>query len=396
MNSTQLAVNPASFSFQHPLESKFRKVYLTESISLIRGALLTGFLFLLTFLALDYWIAEPDLNKWSTSISAGILQFLALAMLCATFHPTAKKLLPQLGITLGLTIAATFLLLNVFVTTETLNTTFSSYVAVTFYIYFFLGLRFWSALVAAAALFISFVVATYLQGEITDVIIYGTYLLFINLVCTIFLYNHETNCRKQFLESLTLNDLVRRDPLTGLANRKGLAEHLQDMWANAKREKKPLALALIDIDHFKDYNDHYGHQAGDRCLINVAEVVGKAARRPLDFAARFGGEEFMLLLPGLNLEEAEKIIGQLRREIEHLNILHQTSPTANQLTISAGLTHLYPHETSRSIQGFIQLADETLYEAKQRGRNRVSVSGIHQNESLQTGLFKNNEITGRA
>ena len=392
----QLAGSSASLRFEEPLESEFREDYFSGSIALIRGALAIGFLFGLAILALDYWLIDPGFNSWSAPVRAVITQLLVLAMLGATFHPAAQRYLPRMGIAVGLTIAATFLLLSTFAAAETLNSSFSGYVVVTFYVYFFLGQRFWSAVVTATALFGSFLAATGLQGEMTDIILYGTYLMFVNLIGAICLYSREASRRQMFLESQMLNDLARRDALTGLANRKGLDEYLTDIWAHAKREQQPLALALVDIDHFKAYNDHYGHQAGDRCLITVAGVVGEAARRPLDFAARFGGEEFVLLLPGPTLEDAEKITDKLRREVVLLNIPHQTSPTAKHVTISAGLAHLYPHKTNHSIQGFIQLADQAMYEAKQRGRNRVSVAGVQQDKSMQTGLFNSSQAANSA
>ena len=384
-----LASGSASFRFQEPLESEFRQAYLTANLALMRGALVIGFLFGLTTLALDYWLAEPRFSSWSIPVRAAITQPLVLAMLLASFHPAVPKFLTRFGIAVGLTIAATFLLISTFAAAETLSSSFSGYVVVTFYIYFFLGQRFWPALVTAMALFGSFLAATGLQGQMTDMMIYGTYLMFVNLISATVLYSHETNRRRMFLESKALKDLARRDSLTGLANRKAFGEYLGNIWSHAKREAQPIALALIDIDHFKAYNDHYGHQAGDRCLIAVAQVLGKAARRHLDLVARFGGEEFVLLLPRSTLEGAEQITNDLRRQVQALNVHHEASPTATNITISAGLAHLYPHETSHSIQGFIQLADQALYEAKQRGRNRVSVSGVQHDKNTETGLFQN-------
>jgi diguanylate cyclase (GGDEF)-like protein len=155
-----------------------------------------------------------------------------------------------------------------------------------------------------------------------------------------------------------------------------------------KREGQPIALALIDIDHFKRYNDNYGHQAGDLTLTAVAKILREAARRPLDFVARFGGEEFVLLLPGATKDAAEEITNNLRQAVQALNIPHKASPTGTNVTISAGVAHLYPHETGHSIQGFVQLADQALYDAKRLGRNSVYVSGPRQDISTKTGMFE--------
>jgi diguanylate cyclase (GGDEF)-like protein len=358
------------------------------NLTLIRGALASGFAFGLAMLALDYWVTVPGFDGWSTVVRSAITHALVLVLFYATFDRDATDFLPRLAIAVGLSIAATFLLIGAFAPGEPLSASFIGYVVITFYVYFFLGQRFWYALMTAAALFASFVAAGIVHHHTQDVIIYGTYLLFINMISAVFLYNYESNRRQLFWECKAVNDLARRDSLTGLVNRKGLDEHLSDIWAHAKREKQPLALALIDIDHFKAYNDHKGHQAGDRCLAAVAEVIGKAARRPLDLAARFGGEEFVLVLFGTSLEDAEKITDNLRRQIIFLNLPHPASPTAAHVTVSAGLVHLYPHSTTRSIEGAIQLADEAVYAAKHRGRNRVSVAGIEADKNMQTGVFR--------
>jgi diguanylate cyclase (GGDEF)-like protein len=396
MKRQQRAGGSAWLRFKEPLESDFRETYLAEHITLMRAALVVGFLFALAMLALDYWLIDPGFTGWSVPFRAVITQSFVIVMIAASFFPAAQASLSRLGIAIGLCIAATFLLTSVFAPAESLNSSFSGYVVVTFYVYFFLAQLFWRALLTAMALFASFLAVTALQTDLTDMVIYGTYLLFVNLISAIFLYSYEAASRKQFLKARALNELARRDPLTELVNRKGLDEQLDALWAHAKREGEPLALALIDIDHFKAYNDHYGHQAGDRCLVAVAEVVGQAARRPLDLAARFGGEEFVLLLPGPSLENAEKITENLRRQIVALNLPHQASPTAKHVTVSAGLVHIYPQKSDRSIQGFIQLADQAMYEAKQRGRNRVSIAGVEQDESMLTGLFESNQTINRS
>ena len=393
MHRQPLAGVPASFRFREPIENEFRAMYLAGSLPLIRGALLIGFLFGFAMLALDYWIADPGFNSWSTPVRAAVTQSLVLVMLFASFDRASRGSLPRLGIAVGLCIAATYLSLSVFGPIENMASSFTGYVIVTFYIYFFLGQRFAPAVITASPLFVSFVGASYLQGEVSDLIIYGTYLAFVNLICAICSYSYEAGRRKLFVESLTLKDMARRDSLTGLANRKALDEYLESIWSYARREGQPLALAMIDIDHFKAFNDHYGHQAGDRCLAAVADIVGKGARRPLDFTARFGGEEFVLVLPGPSIEAAEKITDYLRRQIVLLNIPHETSPTAPYVTVSAGLAHVDPQSTSRSIDGLIQLADQALYDAKQRGRNRVIVSGMREDLSTQTGFFLYEKIT---
>ncbi len=171
-----------------------------------------------------------------------------------------------------------------------------------------------------------------------------------------------------------LEVLARVDDLTRIANRRAFMEQLEREWrAQVRRgtEAMPLSLLLIDIDHFKDYNDRHGHPAGDRCLRQVAEVIDAFARRPRDLAARIGGEEFVLLLaetgPAVALERAER----LRRAVEARRIPHGASPVSPWVTVSIGVAGRLPAgEVSPEI--LLREADRALYRAKAEGRNRVS------------------------
>jgi diguanylate cyclase (GGDEF)-like protein/hemerythrin-like metal-binding protein len=142
--------------------------------------------------------------------------------------------------------------------------------------------------------------------------------------------------------------------------------------ARCKRESKPLALIMVDIDHFKKFNDAYGHQAGDECLKAVARALLGSARRAGDLAARYGGEEFSLVLPNTNREDALRIAGELRQEIEDMAIAH-THSERGVVTISAGLAVMEGHNFV-SAELLLRAADDALYYAKWGGRNRVHVS----------------------
>jgi len=166
--------------------------------------------------------------------------------------------------------------------------------------------------------------------------------------------------------------LATRDELTGLANRRRLNEVLASEWARSRRTDQPLALAMIDIDQFKLYNDHYGHQAGDECLRRVAQSIQMNAQRTGDLAARYGGEEFLLILPDADAVVAQRLAEGVRKSIESLDLPHVHSPTG-RVTISIGVAALsdgiYPDAES-----LLHAADNALYRAKDRGRNQVQVA----------------------
>lgn len=167
-----------------------------------------------------------------------------------------------------------------------------------------------------------------------------------------------------------LEQQATEDALTGLANRRKLDQVLARAWAQARRDKRPLALLMCDIDHFKAFNDHYGHPAGDRCLGRVAGLITARAKRPMDLAARYGGEEFVVLLPGTDSDGAEQIAELLQKALADENIPHLAAPDERRLTLSIGIASWIP-EPSQTHGMLLQAADRALYRAKRGGRNRV-------------------------
>ncbi|MGB7423223.1 MAG: sensor domain-containing diguanylate cyclase [Comamonas sp.] len=174
---------------------------------------------------------------------------------------------------------------------------------------------------------------------------------------------------------------VRIDPLTQVANRLALDEALSQEWERAERSRAPLALLMIDIDLFKDYNDHHGHQQGDECLRHVALTLSSATGRAGDIVARYGGEEFAVLLPGATEEQAQAVGERLRLAVRDLQMKHSRGVDGGVVTISVGVASVQPHiiaeEDSSSAQPLqlaaelIRQADAALYAAKQRGRDQA-------------------------
>ena len=160
------------------------------------------------------------------------------------------------------------------------------------------------------------------------------------------------------------------DALTEIPNRRSFDEAATKEWNRAKRSGQPLSVLMLDIDHFKEYNDHYGHGLGDECLRRVAGVIKNSLKRAGDFAARYGGEEFAALLPYTSHEEAHKIARCILDELEKQGIDHPASPVASFVTMSCGLATITADEKV-DIREVIEAADRALYAAKRAGRNRV-------------------------
>ncbi|NNE38781.1 MAG: diguanylate cyclase [Gammaproteobacteria bacterium] len=171
----------------------------------------------------------------------------------------------------------------------------------------------------------------------------------------------------------TLMAISNLDGLTGIANRRNFDSTLANEWNRATRSGTPISLIMCDIDYFKSYNDHYGHQKGDNCLIQIASTLQNHARRDNDLAARYGGEEFAIILPATNLDNARELAEQMLMAIREINIVHHFSKVDNIVTSSFGVATLIPKREQQS-KVLVSYADRALYKAKQHGRNQVYVS----------------------
>jgi len=167
-----------------------------------------------------------------------------------------------------------------------------------------------------------------------------------------------------------LEQMSMTDALTNLHNRRQLDLRLEEEWHRGMRHQTPLTLLMLDIDYFKQYNDTYGHSSGDRCLAQIAEVIGKNLERPSDFAARYGGEEFSILLPETPTDGGIQIAQRVMDAVRALKIEHKNSAAAPYVTVSIGVASIIP-DTHTNEHTLLDAADKNLYRAKESGRNRV-------------------------
>lgn len=240
--------------------------------------------------------------------------------------------------------------------------------------FFFLGITFWRALASAAAIVLFDVLMAALilpSNEMQVHWISVSYYVLLLVIGAISRYIHEYSQREQFLVRKLLGWVAQHDSMTGLANRRSFDTALKQVMLQARRDHQPLALLLLDLDNFKAYNDNLGHPAGDALIRNFSDLLGSFSRRPMDLAARVGGEEFALLLHNCDARSAQAIAGQILSALAERAMPHPASPQGAFATTSIGIAVWKPGQTAEQLY---QAADAALYGAKQAGKNRYLMS----------------------
>jgi diguanylate cyclase (GGDEF)-like protein len=249
-------------------------------------------------------------------------------------------------------------------------------------------LRFWTALIADLVVLLVFAFSlTWLQplpvvmmSAVALVLVstmlfclYGAYWLEHEERTNWLMLQHEHMLLAEIeLGNKRLDQLSRHDALTGLANRRHVDEFLQEVWDRARHAGDEVAVLMMDIDHFKAFNDHYGHLEGDACLHDVAQTIGARLRQPGDMVGRFGGEEFIAVLNQTTLDTATVTAERVRAGVRDLARAHAASTTDSFVTLSIGAASVHPGRHERSPERLLALADQALYKAKSAGRNRVA------------------------
>jgi diguanylate cyclase (GGDEF)-like protein len=373
-------------TFDADLEAGFRRAHFDEILIHTRVNLCMAVLISIGFFALESIILGPELNRIPSKIHTLVIMPALVLALSASFSERRHQIYPPLMIVASAIVGVGVATIQIIATVGGTSILLPGMMLTIIFVYFMGGLLFYHALAAnALVLFAYFAVGAELRMPSRAFAFGALAMIAANLFCASVVYMHEKISRMRFLEACLLREMVARDGLTGIQNRRMFDQHIQRVWQQAVRDQDRVAVLLIDIDCFKDYNDRYGHQAGDECLRAVAVSLSQCARRPLDFVARYGGEEFAVVLYEASREYVAEVLTRIQRSIAELNIPHEASHVASRLTVSIGAAYILPG-INRTYEGLIQLADEALYSAKEQGRNRVVVmeSEYH---TLRTGRF---------
>jgi diguanylate cyclase (GGDEF)-like protein len=386
-HARQLRAGFPWLTFAADLETDFRRRNFDENLAHTRVNLCLAIFITIAFSAMDSIALGPQLNRIPSIIRMVIIIPALLIGLGASFSQNRQRIFPPVILValsiLGLSGAA----IQIIASLGGVSILFPSLMITILFIYLMGGLIFYHAVAANVIVMFAYLAAgTVLVLPGHDFSHDALAILGTNLFGASVSYMHEKTSRMRFLEACLLRELVARDGLTGIQNRRMFDQHIARVWQQAVREKERIAVLLVDIDCFKDYNDQYGHQAGDECLRAVAVSLSQCARRPLDFVARYGGEEFAIVLYQASHEYVAEVLTRIQRSLAELNIPHEASRVASRLTVSVGAAFVLP-SGERTLEGLIQLADEALYTAKEEGRNRVIVMEAEYH-TLKTGRFE--------
>ncbi|TDM08979.1 MAG: hypothetical protein C4K60_06375 [Ideonella sp. MAG2] len=341
-------------------------------------ALVVGLGIWLAFLALDYvrWQAWPDIHAWPIEMwKIVVIRTVVLACLatCTLAMLQKEPLFDRRRVTAGILcmVSLASCLINALYGQLGVMQEVGGLLLLIIALFLPMGLRLKEcmglALISVAMVLILSVLMP-LSSPTAQPARLAISMLIAAALGTLSAYQREYGLREQFLLRAELECMARLDVLTGLLNRRAFNEHLGLALASARREGKQVALMLIDVDHFKLYNDAFGHAAGDQALQTLAPVLKSLCGRPLDHAARVGGEEMCVVLYDVHPQHLEHLCRSLLDRVDALALSHGASPSADRISVSAGCTLSLAEDDAQSLY---RRADQLLYQAKHRGRNRA-------------------------
>lgn len=367
--AVQLARGFRGLRFAPALEREFEAEFLGQHLPRMRMGLAAAAALYLVFLLLRLRFETGPAESWGLFLRSTALAGLLLP-LAASYWPRLHAFHPLIAPTGYAIFAVALTGLEIGARRYGIERRYEFLIFASFHVYVFGGLLLRPALAAGACVVLAYAIGG-LAGGLTGRE-WAWQLLFIglaNLVGGGALYASERTERENYLRRQLYSSLAVFDGLTGLVNRLAFASRAETLVKQAAREGRPLGLAMIDVDHFKAYNDRYGHVEGDVCLKQVAQALREEFRRPLDLLGRFGGEEFVGLWFDVQPDAVRSMAEQVRAAVQACRITHAVSQSG-RVTVSVGAVACVP-EDGETLMALVQRADRALYEAKERGRNRV-------------------------
>jgi len=365
-----LAQGYARLRFPEPLESEFRAEHMLASLRWVRMCLLVAIGTSVGFGIIDHWVIHannlmPDIVRFGLQLP---VLFICLAITLMPHLVRWYQLAIQIG---GPMFGIGTVLLATYAQPQHTALVGARILLVAFFFFFMCGLRMTQALRGNMIMLAALIVAGLMGAIAVEAAAYLSFaLVCANVIGAAGSYALEHANRTSFLERKLLVEIAELDGLTRLLNRQTFESRVRDLWRRATAEKRAVTVIMIDVDHFKLFNDHYGHQAGDDCLRRVATAVRSAvAMRTGDFVARYGGEEIIAVLVDRTNRDAQEIAQRVVHEVSSLGIAHASALDFQQVSVSVGVATQLPPITS-SYDAVVRLADAALYTAKRQGRNQ--------------------------
>lgn len=367
--SSQFALGFRSLSFIPELEPDFRQFYLENNPGQIRRVLPVALLITLLFIVTDHLRLPADVVSALWKYRA--VQLGSLAALTLIVY-RGKQSLIEAGVILTLLAygCSTPIILG------TINVSgefspISAHLMILAFCYLLSGLRFYRAALTGLVISLAYPTSQLLFIAPLPNLAFNCFMvLAFNVMGLCGAYFLEYTGRENFLGRQLLGKLALFDGLTGLLNRRAFSLDLEKICSQAKRDQVELAIAMVDVDHFKEFNDYFGHVQGDQCLRNIASALREAAKRPLDKIGRYGGEEFVIAWYDCADPSARTLGEMARTAVEDLLIPHGPGASQRFVSVSIGIATTRPGEFNDS-STLIRAADRALYEAKAYGRNKV-------------------------
>lgn len=357
--------------FEGSLEEEFIDQYYDRNITKQRTAIIVAIILMLLLIPFDYFV----LNEAALGFYLFVRLGLTVPLLAFCYFGTYLKIFrPYFQISAFVVVVLIGVGTNLIVTYTAqlgVHLPYEGIILIIFVGFLLAGMRFRYSLVCAVLLFISYIISAEIYTPNADHLLHNYFFIFAaTVIGATSAYTLEYQSRLGFLQRGALRNLAKIDPLTGLLNRGAINQQLEILFDYAYREKRYLTLLLVDADYFKKFNDLYGHIQGDFCLTSIANSLSQCCRRSLDFAGRYGGEEFILLWFDTKPEEMASLSNLVKERIANMHIEHKGSLVAENVTASGGMVTGIPSELLTP-QVYLQKADECLYEAKRRGRNQI-------------------------
>ncbi|MBT8090354.1 MAG: GGDEF domain-containing protein [Gammaproteobacteria bacterium] len=355
----------------HALDQEFRRFYVHRMLPIARAGIALGLVLAGIVCILDIYLMPANFVEKAMPVRIATTLLPLAALLAAMFVFKENRWLPYMIAATMFVVGASILFVGAIAMQTGAPAVPWGLMFTTFYVYLVLGLTLRQSVAVGWPIFLVYLSMSLGFNAPLQKVAYGALFLgFSNLIGTYGSYLLERNAREIFDSRRELTRLAHSDVLTGLFNRRMFDQHLRQVWMQARRDGMTVAVVVIDIDYFKLYNDCYGHQAGDDCIKRVADALASAVSRPLDMVARYGGEEYVMVLCDPTTHFLESFTRDLCQTVADLDIEHKASEAARSVTVSVGAA-LTESPGSITPEQLIRQADDALYEAKSQGRNRA-------------------------